>query len=139
MACGIIKPSWGAVFIGAFDPRIQPVQAKQLVGYVPHEAMPRDFSTLEAYAQYRAALWSLPAAESIVRARYLRSRLAGLHESFAIPLIGALLSAPPLLVLDRPQPAYAEQIVAAAESCAIFSTHDSPEEALRFAAVGAPA
>lgn len=137
MAAGIVKASTGNVFIAAFDPRIQPVQAKRLVGYVPYEAIPHDFSTLSEYVGYRAALWSLPRSECIVRARCLLSKLHGMHESFAVPLAGALLSAPRLLVLDRPQPAYAQQIANAARSCAIFSTHASEEHALRFAQAGA--
>jgi ABC-type taurine transport system ATPase subunit len=132
MAAGIARPTSGSVFIGAFDPRIQPVQVKRIAGYVPHEAVPHEFSSFTRYVEYRAALWGLPRAQAIVRARLLLERLEGVHEAFAYPLVGALLAEPRLLVLDRPQAAYAVQIVGAATGCALFSTHTSQREAQRF-------
>jgi ABC-type taurine transport system ATPase subunit len=132
MAAGIVKPSRGRVFIAAFDPRIQPVQVKRIVGYVPHEAVEHEFASFTKYIEYRAALWGLPRAQAVVQARALRERLEGVHEAFAYPLIGALVAQPQLLVLDRPQAAYAAQIAAAARECAIFSTHASQREAQRF-------
>jgi ABC-type uncharacterized transport system ATPase subunit len=132
MAAGLVRPTRGSVFIGAFDPRIQPVQVKRIAGYVPHEAVPHEFSSFARYVEYRAALWGLPRAETIIRARLLLERLRGVHEAFAYPLVGALLAQPRLLVLDRPQTAYAAQIVAAAVGCALFSTHASQCDAQRF-------
>jgi ABC-type uncharacterized transport system ATPase subunit len=132
MAAGIVKPSSGRVFIGAFDPRIQPVQVKRLAGYVPHEAVAHEFSSFAAYIEYRAALWSLPRSQSVIRARLLLEQLEGVHEAFAYPLIGALIADPKLIVLDRPQTAYAQQIADAAAACAIFSTHASQRDAQRF-------
>jgi ABC-2 type transport system ATP-binding protein len=132
MAAGLIRPTRGRVYVAAFDPRIQPVQVKRIVGYVPHEAVPHHFPSLTQYVEYRAALWGLPRAQSIVRARALLERLDGVHEAFAFPLIGALLAQPRLLVLDRPQAVYAAHIAAAAETCGIFSTHSSDRDAERF-------
>lgn len=132
MAAGIVKPSRGRVFIAAFDPRIQPVQVKRIVGYVPHEAVAHDFPSFTKYIEYRAALWGLPRARAVVQARALLERLEGVHEAFAYPLIGALVAQPQLLVLDRPQAAYAAHISAAARECAIFSTHASERDAQRF-------
>jgi ABC-2 type transport system ATP-binding protein len=132
LAAGLAKATSGTVFVGAFDPRIQPVQVKRITGYVPHEAVPHAFATFTRYIEYRAALWGLPVAESIVRARALLERLDGVHEAFAYPLAGALLAQPRLLVLDRPQAVYAPQIYAAAGECAVFSTHASERDAQRF-------
>jgi ABC-2 type transport system ATP-binding protein len=137
MAAGLVKATSGSVFIGAFDPRIQPVQVKRIVGFVPHEAVPHAFATFSRYIEYRAALWGLPQAQAVVRARALLARLDGVHEAFAYPLVGALLAQPRLLVLDRPQSAYAPQILAAAGTCAILSTHASAADAQRFS-IAAP-
>lgn len=134
MAAGLAKPTSGSVFVAAFDPRIQPVQVKRITGYVPHEAVPHDFSEFTTYIEYRAALWGLPRAQAVVQARALLARLEGVHEAFAYPLVGALLANPRLLVLDRPQWAYSEQIVEAAGRRAIFSTHASAREAQLFGA-----
>jgi len=133
MAAGLAKPTRGRVFIAAFDPRIQPVQVKRIVGYVPHEALQHDFPSFSRYIEFRATLWGLPRAQSVVRARALLARLDGVHEAFAYPLVGALLTQPRLLVLDRPQAAYAQQILDLAADCAIFSTHVSERDADRFA------
>lgn len=138
MAAGLVRPSSGRVFIAAFDPRIQPTQVKRIVGYVPHEALPHDFPSFTRYIEFRATLWGLPRAQSIVRARALLARLDGVHEAFAYPLVGALISGPRLLVLDRPQAAYAPQILEVARECAIFSTHVSERDAQRFAAEAVP-
>lgn len=132
MAAGIVRPSSGRVFIGAFDTRIQPVQVKRMTGYVPYEAVVHEFSTFTSYVEYRAALWGLPRAQTVIRARALLERLEGVHEAFAYPLVGALIAEPRLLVLDRPQAAYAPQIIEAAQNCAIVSTHASEREAQRF-------
>jgi len=93
IAAGIVRPSSGRVFIGAFDPRIQPVQVKRMTGYVPHDAVVQEFTTLTRYVEYCAALWGLPRDETVVRARALLERLDGVHEAFAYPLIGALVAA----------------------------------------------
>lgn len=138
LAAGLVRPTSGRVFIAAFDPCIQPVQAKRVVGYVPHEALPHDFPSFARYIEFRASLWGLPRAQSVVRARALLARLDGVHEAFAYPLVGALLSQPRLLVLDRPQAAYAAQILHVARECAIFSTHASARDAQRFAAQAVP-
>lgn len=134
MAAGLAHATSGSVFVGAFDPRIQPVHVKRLAGYVPHEALPHEFLTFDRYIEYRAALRRLPQAESIVRGRHILEKLEGVHESYAYPLAGALIAQPALLVLDRPQALYAPQIMAVTQSCAVFSTHGSDSEAERFAA-----
>jgi len=138
MAAGLVRPAAGRIFIAAFDPRIQPTQVKRVVGYVPHEALPHDFPSFTGYIEFRATLWGLPRAASIVRARALLARLEGVHEAFAYPLVGALLSEPRLLVLDRPQAAYAQQILDVAGECAIFSTHVLERDAQRFAREAVP-
>jgi len=133
MAAAVVKATAGNVFIEEFDPRIQPVQCKRIVGYVPHEIPPFAFSSFEEYIEYRAALWSLEPTHAIVRAKLLLERLNGIHESFAYPLAGALIASPRILVLDRPQSVYAKQIFDIADTCAIFSTHISTKEAAFFA------
>jgi ABC-type taurine transport system ATPase subunit len=132
MAAGLVKCTTGNIFVGAFDPRIQPVQVKRMVGFVPHDAVPHSFSSFTRYVEYRAALWGLPRAESVVRAGALLAKLDGVHEAFAYPLVGALLGTPRLIVLDRPQAAYAQQLLDAVGECAIFSTHASARDAERF-------
>jgi len=133
LAAGIVKATDGCVLIGEYDPRVQPVHCKRLAGFVPHDPLPLDEPGFERYIAYRSALWSIGAADALAHARLLFERLEGVHEAFAYPLIGALVARPALLVLDRPAPAYAAQILAAAENCAVFSTHEHETAAEVFA------
>ncbi len=132
LASGIVKATHGRVFISEFDPRIQPVQAKRLVGYVPYDAVAHEFATFEDYITYRSALWAMDAGAAVGLARALLARLDGVHEAFARPLIGALVGHPALLVLDRPLALYAPQIARVTSGLAIFSTHESTVQARTF-------
>jgi ABC-type taurine transport system ATPase subunit len=132
LAAGIVKASTGSVIIDEYDPRVQPVHCKRVVAFVPHDPLPLDVPGLESYIRYRAALWGIDGAAAWSHAKLLLERLDGIHEAFAYPLAGALIAAPKLLVLDRPQPAYAERILVAAGPRAIFSTHTSDASAQRF-------
>lgn len=139
MACAMRRPERGVVYIGAFDTRIQPVQAKRIAAFVPHEAVAPGFSSLTAYIEYRADLWGLARSPALIQARAILEQLGGVHEAFAYPLAGALIAQPRLLVLDRPQAVYAAQIAAVTAECAIFSTHAGEEEARVFALQAVPA
>jgi ABC-type taurine transport system ATPase subunit len=132
LAAGIVKANAGSVLIDEFDPRVQPVHCKRVVAFVPHDPLPLDVPGVEGYIRYRAALWGIDPTGAWARAKLLLERLEGVHEAFAYPLAGALIAAPKLLVLDRPQPAYAERILAATGPRAIFSTHTSDAAAQKF-------
>jgi ABC-type taurine transport system ATPase subunit len=124
LAAGIAKAASGSVLIGQFDPRVQSAHCKRIAAFVPHAALPLpDESEFERYIAYRAALWGVDPMRAIAQAKLLMERLEGVHEAFAYPLAGALVAAPELLVLDRPQSAYARQIIDAIGPRAMFSTH----------------
>jgi hypothetical protein len=55
-----------------------------------------------------------------------------MHEALAFPLIAALVTMPKLVVLDRPEPAYAPQILAVVERYALLSTHADAASARAF-------
>ena len=132
LAAGIVKANAGSVLIDEYDPRVQPVHCKRVVAFVPHDPLPLDVPGVESYIRYRAALWGIDPTGAWAHAKLVLERLEGVHEAFAYPLAGALIAAPKLLVLDRPQPAYAERILAAAGPRAIFSTHTSDAAAQKF-------
>jgi ABC-type taurine transport system ATPase subunit len=132
MAAGIVKATSGRVLIDEFDPRVQSVRCKRIAAFVPHEPLPLDAADFKRYIAYRAALWNVDAARALASARILRERLDDVHEAFAYPLIGALIAEPKLVVLDRPQAAYASQILAVLGERALFSTHASLAAARAF-------
>jgi ABC-type taurine transport system ATPase subunit len=123
LAAGIVKATSGSVLIDQYDPRVQSAHCKRIAAFVPHAALPLEDAEFERYIAYRAALWGLEPMRAVAHAKLLMERLEGMHEAFAYPLVGALVGGPKILVLDRPQPAYASHIIAAAGPSAIFSTH----------------
>jgi hypothetical protein len=120
MAAALARATAGAVTIGEYDPRVQPVHCKRIAAYVPHDPLPLTQIDAERYIAYRAALWDVDLDVARTRAQTLLARLHGLHEAFAYPIVGALVPAPQLLVLDRPQSIFVPQILEAAGDCAIL-------------------
>lgn len=140
MAAGIVKSTTGSVSIDQFDPRVQPAHCKRVVAFVPHAPLPfADDGEFQRYVAYRAALWNADATRAVAHARLILERLGGMHEAFAYPLAAALAGAPKLVVLDRPQPAYAAQILGAIGPRATFSTHLDAAGAAAFTPAGANA
>jgi hypothetical protein len=137
LASAIVKPTSGRVLIGDYDPTVQSVACKRIAAFVPHEPFSLDDREFGRYVAYRAALWNIELTRARARAQLLRNQLSGMHEAFAYPLIAALLGMPKLLVVDRPQPVYAKQILAATHGCAVFSTHADAAAAAAFAPMGA--
>ena len=133
LAAGIAKATSGSVLIDEYDPRVQSVHCKRIAAFVPHEPFPLDEGEFERYLAYRAALWNVEPRAALERAALLRARLSGMHEALAYPLIGALVGDPRLVVLDRPQPVYAAQILAVTAGRALFSTHADAAAASAFA------
>ena len=87
---------------------------------MPHDPLPLSQIDAARYIAYRAALWDVDPARARKRAQELGEQLDGLHEAFAYPIVGALLPAPQLLVLDRPPSAFVPQILRAAGDCAVL-------------------
>ncbi|HKU81301.1 MAG TPA: hypothetical protein VJP76_03950 [Candidatus Tumulicola sp.] len=140
MGAGIVKASTGSVLIDQFDPRVQPAHCKRVVAFVSHAPLPfGDDAEFARYVAYRAALWDLDATRALAHARLLLERLRGMHEAFAYPLAAALAGSPKLVVLDRPERAYAAQILAAVGPLATFSTHLDGAAASAFAAAATDA
>lgn len=140
MAAGIVKATTGSVLIDQFDPRVQPAHCKRVVAFVAHGPLPfAGEGEFEGYVAYRAALWGVDTTRAVAHAKLVMERLSGMHEAFAYPLAAALAGSPKLVVLDRPQPAYAAQILAAVGPRATFSTHLDAAAAAAFAPAGAGA
>jgi ABC-2 type transport system ATP-binding protein len=125
MAGALLRPTSGSVLIGEYDPRVQPVHCKRMTGFVPHDPLPLSRIDAGRFMAYRAALWDIPSRHARARAKELLERLSGLHEAFAYPIVAALLPAPALLVLDRPQPEALPLIEAAAGECTLFAVQSA--------------
>jgi ABC-type multidrug transport system ATPase subunit len=136
MATGVVKSSSGRVLIGDFDPHVQSVACKRISALVPHEPFTLDENEFARYVAYRAALWNVELTHAWMQVELFQKRLTGMHEAFAYPLIAALIGTPKLIVLDRPQPAYAAAILDAIGSRTMLSTHTDVASACAFAPRG---
>ncbi len=132
MACAQVKPTTGHVSIGAFDPRVQPVHCKRLVAHVAHDVQPFDFTSFDAYVDFRATLCGIDAMSARLRAHAVLERLSGVHEAFAYPLAAVLAMQPRLLVIDRPQRAFFGAIRTVTENVTLLSTHLTHDDAQAF-------
>ncbi len=120
MAAALARATAGSVTIGEYDPRVQPVHCKRIAAFVPHDPLPLSQIDAERYIAYRAALWDVDLDVARARAQHALERLDGLHEAFAYPIAVALVPAPQLLVLDRPQSIFVSQILDATGDCAVL-------------------
>ena len=131
LAAGIMKCTDGKVFVGDFDPKIQPVQVKRLVGFLPSER-PRNPFCANDYFAYRAALWGLDKKSALRKGHSLLAMLDGIDPAEAALLAGIFLHDPPLLVLERPRDglrAAAEALKATAVPSALFVTYGPSDRA----------
>ena len=99
ICAAIVKPTEGAVFVGDYDARLQPAQAKRLVGFVPSGGFTGGGREFRREARMRADVWE-------ISRRALEARLDEAAEDAASdPLVRALRLAllPPvsLLVFER--------------------------------------
>ena len=131
LAAGIVKCSSGIVFIEGFDPKIQPVQAKRFVGFVPHDRVPMPADT-RAYFAYRAALWEIDAHRALERGEALLKRFDGLPLDRSLALAGALLHDPQLVVLDRPSQSLREAAEDSAPNAALIAVYGPDESPARW-------
>jgi hypothetical protein len=143
MAAGIVKATCGTLFIGDFDPRIQPVQAKRLAGFVPRGgrfggngrltwfslsragAAPNDRREV---VELHAALHEVPSQEALSRVRSVLGLLAR-DDDVAFALALALIRPISLLVVDQPPPDVARlipEIVPAGTAALIIASSVTP-------------
>ncbi|GAC1655220.1 MAG: hypothetical protein NVS9B12_06220 [Vulcanimicrobiaceae bacterium] len=130
MAAGIVKCSSGEVFVGDFDPKIQPVQVKRLVGFLPNDR-PRNPFRAEDYFSYRAALWGLDRRAAIEKGSALLAMLDGLEPDEAALLAGIFLHDPQLIVLERPGAGLLAAAQTLANARAVFITFGPSDPAWR--------
>jgi len=133
MMSGIVKPTCGTLLIGDYDPRIQPVHAKRLVGYVPYNGdfgwHPQPFGLRRAAADdsdeaidLHAALFEVPKAEARRRVYAMLDEIGWLDgETLAAAL--ALMRPIQLLAMDRPSDATVSRLEGALpQSVALIAT-----------------
>jgi ABC-type Na+ transport system ATPase subunit NatA len=123
IAAGIVKPTCGTVFVGDFDARVQPAQAKRLVGFVAACGFPGGMRGLEREVRFRADVWDLDAATLRRNAEVVSSAL----ELVATPAYAravALALAPDVaaIVLEQPPLGIADALAKLRPAAALLTT-----------------
>lgn len=102
IAAGMIKCTTGEVFVGNFDPKIQPANVKRIAGFIPAEIPANPFSNTDAFLAYRAALWNLEREPALNAGRAALSSLRGLQPHEALWIASVMMGAPRLLIAELP-------------------------------------
>ncbi|PZR59520.1 MAG: hypothetical protein DLM50_01455 [Candidatus Meridianibacter frigidus] len=122
MAAGIVKCTAGSVFIGDYDPKIQPVQVKRLVGFIPHPPPSNPFDSPQAYFAYRSDLWNLQCASAVERGMRIFLALHAQPPNLALAVSGALLHEPKLLVAENLEAELFDELANLRGAAALFAT-----------------
>ncbi|MHA1936873.1 MAG: ABC transporter ATP-binding protein [Candidatus Thorarchaeota archaeon] len=64
---GIIKPSGGEVSVGGFDIQKSPIQAKDLIGYIPEKPTCYPSLTVREYIMFMGRIYNVPNEETLIR------------------------------------------------------------------------
>lgn len=123
IAAAIVKPTEGRVFVGDFDARLQPAQAKRLVGFVPSDgfcATPRVF---EREIGFRADVWD---ADRVAMQRSADAIYEALHDavpqSWARAVALALAPGVSTLVLENASAEWTDRVAALRPEIALLTT-----------------
>jgi ABC-2 type transport system ATP-binding protein len=103
ICAAIVKPTFGTVYVGDFETRLQPPQAKRLVGFVDAAGFRGDAHAFACEVAFRAEVWGLDRRAARERASEVLSRLGEPSgDPYASAVALALVANVRLVVLDRP-------------------------------------
>lgn len=99
--CGaIVRPSGGTIFIGDYETRLQPPQAKRRVGFVDAAGFLGDAHAFECEVAFHAECFGVARVRAHARASEVIAAL-GRDDAYARAIALALVPPVALLVLDR--------------------------------------
>lgn len=123
IAGAIVKPTCGSVFIGDFDTRLQPPQAKRLVGFVPADGFEGNTRTFERELKFRAQVWNLDLATLERNAAAVLTALEDLRDDYARSVALALAPDIQLIVLECPRHGLIERIAKLRPDAAVLESN----------------
>ncbi len=122
IAAAIVKPTCGSVFISDFDTRLQPPQAKRLVGFVPADGFEGSTRTFARELKFRAQVWNLELATLERSAADVLAALEDLKLEYARTVALALAPDVHLIVLECARYGVVERIATLRPNAAIFAS-----------------
>lgn len=114
MLCGLLRPTSGRVLIEGFDPVVDPLKVKRMIGYLPENPPLYKEMTVSEYLRFAAQLHdvqpgqlnsSLEKAIELTNLSSVSKRLVGnLSKGFKqrVGIAQAIIHDPQLIVLDEP-------------------------------------
>ncbi len=126
ICAAIVKPTTGVVYVGDYETRLQPPQAKRLVGFVDAAGFEGDAYAFGCEAAFRADVWGLDSREARARAERVVAALGtgdAKHARYARAVALALVADVAALVLDQPPKRIVAAVRAVAPSAGIVRTH----------------
>ena len=103
ICAAIVKPTRGTVYVGDFETRLQPPQAKRLVGFVDAAGFTGGAHAFACEVAFRAEVWGLDRRAASDRAAAVLTALGQPPgDPYASALALALVANVRLVVLDRP-------------------------------------
>jgi ABC-type Na+ transport system ATPase subunit NatA len=124
ICAAIVRPTSGTVYVGEYETRLQPPQAKRLVGFVDAEGFAGDAHALRCEVAFRADVWNVDKAAAQARASEILAKLGDAPYARALAL--ALVADVALVVLDRPVGSFARKVRRLVPEAAILHTHVAP-------------
>ena len=123
IAAAIVKPTEGRVFVGDFDARLQPPQAKRLVGFVPSDGFCASPQAFEREVGFRADVWNADRAEMQRAADAIFAALAeSVPQSWARAVALALAPGVSTIVLENATERWTASVSALRSELAILAT-----------------
>jgi energy-coupling factor transporter ATP-binding protein EcfA2 len=126
VAAGIVKPTFGAVTIADFDSRLQPAQAKRIVGFVPRGGFTGSEREFAREIGFRADVWNVDRAamhaeaDTILRA--LRASCGDAHDAYLRGVALALAPGVRLAVMELAPDGVFETVAALDPRLALVAT-----------------
>lgn len=123
IAAAIVKPSSGSVVVGDFDARLQPAQAKRLIGFVPAHGFCATVRAFEREIGFRADVWGTDRRAMQREADALYAALqAGVPEAWARGVALALAPGVAAVVLENAPAEWLELVAAQHPALAMLAT-----------------
>ncbi len=102
MCAAIVKPTRGIVYVGDYDTRLQPAQAKRRLGFVDVAGFLGNAHAFACEIAFRADVWNLDRSAAQRRVRTVLASLGVDDEPYARAVALALVADVKLVVLDQP-------------------------------------
>jgi len=120
--CGaIVRPTSGTIYVGDYETRLQPPQAKRRVGFVDVAGFDGDTHAFACEVAFHAQCWGI--ARHLARERAARVLDAlSRDDAYARAIALALVADVDLIVLDQPPGDLAVRVHALAPTAALLAT-----------------